>query len=78
VFKLAMVDNKKLSKILKEYSITKTKELRAEFEYQLFEQQEVARQVQIQKNSEFRDLIASSIFACGEKTFQEGEATTIK
>lgn len=65
VFTLSPLSDEVLRTALKNYSHNKKKELRSEFEYQLFAQSETLRQIQLQKNLEFRVQVAVSIFSCG-------------
>ncbi|HZI55025.1 MAG TPA: hypothetical protein VFD56_15020, partial [Chitinophagaceae bacterium] len=69
VFRLSLMPEKELRNILKNYSNQKSKELNTEFEYRLFEQQEITRQVQLRKEEEFREKVASSIFNCGDVAY---------
>ena len=64
VFTLSPLSDEVLRKMLKNYSHNKKRELRSEFEYQLFTQSETFRQIQLQKNLEFRVQVAASIFSC--------------
>ena len=66
---LSSVSEKELKGILQKYSGQKSNEIRTEFEYQLFEQQEIMRQVQLRKDYEFREKIAAAIFSCDEGTY---------
>ena len=66
VFRLSLTTEKELKDVLKNYSNQKSKEFETELEYQLFEQQEIVRQVQLRKEEEFREKVASAIFNCGE------------
>jgi len=66
---LSSVSEKDLKGILQKYSGQKSNELRTEFEYQLFEQQEIMRQIQLRKDHEFREKIAAAIFSCDEGTY---------
>jgi len=61
------VTDEALRKSLSTYSLSKSKALKNDFEYQLFEQQETIRLVQLQKDMAFREKIAQSIFACAGK-----------
>ena len=61
---LAPVTDTALRIAVNKYSVSKTTALITDFEYQLFEQQETIRQVQLQKDVEFRQKIAQSIFNC--------------
>lgn len=70
-FSLSAISDIELVNAVKEYSAPKTKELKDEFAFRLFEQQEVARQLQLIKDAEFREQIADVIFKC-----YEGAATT--
>jgi hypothetical protein len=65
-FSLYPLTEAELKDVLKIYSFYKTKELNTEFEYQLFQQKEVLRQLQLQKDNQFREKIALSIFSCNE------------
>ena len=65
-FSLSPLTEAELKAALKIYSLNKTKELNTEFEYQLFEQQEVLRQLQLRKDQQFREKVAESIFSCHE------------
>jgi len=61
---LSPLSNEILHATLNAYSLNKTVTLKAEFDYQLFEQQESARQIQLQKDLRFREQVAQSIFGC--------------
>ncbi len=63
-FSLSALTEAELNAALKIYALNKTKELQTEFEYQLFEQQEMLRQLQLRKDQEFREKVAASIFNC--------------
>ncbi len=63
-FSLSPLNEVELKAALKIYSLNKTKELQTEFEYQLFQQQEALRQLQLLKDQQFREKIAASIFSC--------------
>jgi len=65
-FKLSAISDVELRAELRRYPLNKGTELRTEFEYQLFEQQETARRLQYMKDVEFRAKVAASIFDCGE------------
>lgn len=67
LFKLTAVDEKNLNGILNSYDSQKKIDLIEEFKYQLFEQQETERKVNIQKNEEFRRVVAGSIFNCARR-----------
>ncbi|MGG9962802.1 anti-sigma factor family protein [Ferruginibacter sp. SUN106] len=56
-----------LRKSLSTYSLSKSEALKKDVNYQLFEQQETIRLVQLQKDMEFREKIAAAIFTCGGK-----------
>ncbi|WP_462252484.1 hypothetical protein [Ferruginibacter sp.] len=63
-FFLSPLTEAELKAALKIYSFSKVKELNTEFEYQLFQQQEVLRQLQLRKDQQFREKVAESIFSC--------------
>jgi hypothetical protein len=63
---LAPVTQQVLRSILRNYNKINSKEWKEEFEYQLAEQQELKRVVQLRKDREFREMIASAIFSCWE------------
>lgn len=65
-FSLSSIPEKELKGMLQNYSGQKSDELKTEFEYQLFNQQEIMRQVQLRKDYEFREKVAAAIFSCGE------------
>ena len=65
-FSLTSITEKELKGHLQKYSGEKSNELKTEFEYQLFEQQEIMRYVQLRKDDEFREKIAVSIFSCND------------
>ncbi|MBL7747632.1 MAG: hypothetical protein JNM19_09420, partial [Chitinophagaceae bacterium] len=65
-FALSRVSPGELSAIVKTYSISRSTELNKEFAYQLFEQQENLRQVQVRKDQAFREQVAAAIFKCLE------------
>jgi hypothetical protein len=64
-FHVSPISQEDLSKAMNEYSINKRISFRAEFEYQLFEQQEMIRQIKLRKDLQFREQVAESIFHCG-------------
>jgi hypothetical protein len=66
-FRLSPVSNNMLQKSLQEYSVNRTKDLQSEFEYQLSEQEESIRQLQLQKDLQFREQVAAAIFKCGRE-----------
>jgi hypothetical protein len=65
-FSLSPLTEAELKAALKIYDFNKAKELNTEFEYQFFEQQEVLRQLKLQKDQQFREKVAASIFSCNE------------
>lgn len=65
-FTLSGVSQEGLAAVLKMYSINRGTELKTEFAYQLFEQQEIIRQVQVRKDQAFREQVAAAIFKCLE------------
>jgi len=70
-FALSRVSPRELSAIVKTYSISRSTELNTEFAYQLFEQQENLRHVQVRKDQAFREQVAAAIFKCLEGDRQE-------
>lgn len=67
-FSLSPLTEAELNTALKIYALNKAEELTTEFEYQLFEQQEMLRQLQLQKDQQFREKVAKSIFNCYDVT----------
>jgi hypothetical protein len=67
IFNLSLSTDEGIRASLQNYSPNKAKELNTEFEYRLFEQKEILRQLQVQKNLQFRMQVAISIFSCGEE-----------
>ena len=65
-FKLSPISENELKGLLKKYSASKSKDLKTELEYQLFEQQEIKKEMQLRKDEDFRESIAATIFGCGE------------
>jgi hypothetical protein len=63
-FKLSPISENELKVLLKKYSTSKSKEFKTELEYQLFEQQEMIREIQLRKEQEFRWKVMASIFHC--------------
>ena len=63
-FRLAPVTEDALRNELRSYPLDKSPSFQSQFEYQLFEQQEAARQLALRKEEEFRDKVARSIFNC--------------
>lgn len=66
-FSLSTISDQELKDAVKEYSGKKSKAIKDEFAFRLFEQQEIARQIQLRKDREFRQQIADIIFPCGEE-----------
>lgn len=64
VFKLSSITEQEIKGQLKNYSREKGKNINTEFEYQLFEQQETIREIQVGKEEDFRLKIARAIFSC--------------
>lgn len=48
----------------KRIPIEKSSVMKTEFEYRLFEQKETLRQIQLQKDLKFREIVGKSIFSC--------------
>jgi hypothetical protein len=63
-FNLLPVTDDAFHAALNNYSLSKNKAFKIEMDYRLFEQMEVERQVQLQKEMQFREKIAASIFNC--------------
>lgn len=63
-FSLLPVSEAVIKAELKKYSLNKAEELKTEFEYRLFEQKENMRQIQLLKDTRFREQAAFSIFNC--------------
>ena len=64
VFNLVATTTKEMNDALQIYSGNKSMAVKSEFEYRLFEQQEILRQVQLRKDMELREQIAAAIFKC--------------
>ena len=64
VFSLAEISEDKLTVALNALSPGKEKEFRSEFQFRFFEQKEALRQVQLQKDMEFREQVKRSVFKC--------------
>jgi hypothetical protein len=62
---LQPVSETELRSLLNVYESGRQKEMQRAFEYELFEQVEAQRQVQVRKDEEFRLVIARVIFNCG-------------
>jgi hypothetical protein len=65
-FTLEATDEKALRTALSVYTVGKNTALQKELAYQLFEQQEIIRQLQVQKDKTFREQVAGAIFKCWE------------
>jgi hypothetical protein len=65
-FSLSPINEAALKTQLKGYTLNKENGLKTAFEYQLFEQQEALRQVLLQKDIQFREQVAASIFNCND------------
>ncbi len=76
MFSLSTITDNALRMSLNTYSFSKTKSLNSEFEYQLFEQQEVMRQIQLQKDLDFREQVSAAIFKCNQDRPLTKPATT--
>jgi hypothetical protein len=63
-FSLAPITEYALIKTLNSRGPAMKKDLIADFQFSLFEQEEVKRKLQLGKDTEFRDLVAKSIFNC--------------
>lgn len=61
---LSSVSNEELKTMLEQYSASKQRSLQEEWNYQLFEQQEAERQVQVRMDMDFRSQVAAAIFKC--------------
>jgi hypothetical protein len=64
LFTLLPKSNAEVLKSLDNYSLDKAKNMKTEFEYRLFEQKEALRQIQLQKDEAFREVVGRSIFNC--------------
>lgn len=64
VFELTEQPGAALRTLTSEYAVVKQQDLKAEWESQLFEQQEAIRQIQVSMDREFRLQVAASIFSC--------------
>jgi len=70
-FRLSAITNKELKQQLKTASKEKSGEMLNEYEYQVFEQQEIRREVQLKKESDFIEVVKRAIWACGDAGFPE-------
>ena len=75
LFTLSATSNKEINDVLQIYSVNKSTALKSEFEYRLFEQQEMLRQVQLRKDMDFREKIAAAIFKCAVPTAMPADST---
>ena len=71
-FRLSAITDKELKQQLKTGSKERSEEMLNEYEYQLFEQQEIRREVQLRKERDFRTQIMTAIWPCGEGRFYVG------
>lgn len=67
-FTLLPVSDAGVKAELKKYTLHKAVQLKTEFEYRLFEQKEMLRQIRVQQDMQFREQVASSIFNCEAAT----------
>jgi hypothetical protein len=63
--------DKELREVLKSAATDKPDEMFNEYEFQLFEQQEFKREVQLRKERDFRGQVMTAIWSCGEGGFPE-------
>ena len=70
IFKLPAINESTLNNSLNYYNKIKQTGLFEEFKYQLFEQQEAERQLNLRKEADFKTKVAESIFSC------DGEGAT--
>lgn len=75
-FRLSSVTEKELKQILKSNTKDKSDEIFNEYEFQLFEQQEMRREIQLRKEQDFRTQIMMAIWSCGERIFPEIDRAT--
>ena len=73
VFRLSAIAEKELKQVLKANTKDKSDELFNEYEFQLFEQQEIRREVQLEKELDFRNQVMRAIWNCGEAKFARDE-----
>ena len=76
-FRLSAITDKELKQQLKAGSKERSTEMLNEYEYQLFEQQEIRREVQLRKEQDFRTQIMNAIWPCGEGRLSEMEPAKI-
>ena len=70
-FRLSAITDKELKQQLKAGSKERSTGMLNEYEYQLFEQQEIRREVQLRKEQDFRTQIMNAIWPCGEGRLSE-------
>ena len=73
-FTLEPATGETLRSVLNNYSVDKDLAPKKDLDFQLFEQQEAARQMQLLKDMEFRKKIAASIFNCPDRAPKAGTA----
>jgi cytochrome c2 len=74
-FRLSATTDKELKQQLKTGSKERSEEMLNEYEYQLFEQQEIRREIQLRKELDFRNQVMNAIWPCGEGRFSVGSLT---
>ena len=70
-FRLTAINDKQLKQQLKTSSNDRSEEMLNEFEYQLFRQQEIRREVQLRKELDFRNQVMRAIWNCARGPFSE-------
>jgi hypothetical protein len=76
-FSLAPITESELKKILNAYSKEKSNDILNEYEYQLFEQQEAIRNVQLRKELNFINQLRISIWNCFDGYFPSAEGEDV-
>lgn len=76
-FTLTAISEEELKSVLRSYKGSQQSNLDTEWEYQLFEQQEEIRQVQVRKDVEFRRQVAMAIFKCFSDAIENIPGSTI-
>ena len=68
-FRLSAITEKELKQQLMTGSKERSEEILNEYEYQLFEQQEIRMEIQLRNELDFRDQVMNAIWPCGEGRF---------
>ena len=72
-FRLSPITEKELKQVLKPGVKDNSVEMYSEYEFQLFEQQEIRREVQLRKERDFITQVMTVIWPCGEGRFAIAE-----